>query len=427
MLVLLIGSFAGFAYMHYYSVGGVQFVNATLPEIPKKMSDSNDILDVIQLFQVIVSDNDRATSRVFALVTVLIAAATLIVALQFIVNIRTMQEIERKGEELEREFAEKRSKISRIENAINKVESLAQATSYPLIIFTDNIKEDCFEYLEKYREYIKYCFVGYDKDHLKDKADWKKILFYTQQALYSFPQWRTQNNDLKENLNRFIAIAACKSEEYTGDREEKSILLSLAIDSFNSICHKDDVDNVNLASSYARRGMLYTFLPKSYDYEQADRLFKCAIMSMSRDGSEKKELIQNAYFNWGISWLARASIFKQDIKKWGIFHIEDAKDKAKNYLEKANKKSDMANYALLTLYSISEDIKECSELIDQLYSKFRNQDKPIRLPSLHRIYEDIDLDFIKNENEVVYKRLITLTEANDKRKREYIEHSTGQG
>lgn len=87
----------------------------------------------------------------------------------------------------------------------------------------------------------------------------------------------------------------------------------------------------------------------------------------------------------------------------------------------------MANYALLTLYSISEDIKECIELIDQLYSKFRNQDKPIRLPSLHRIYEDIDLDFIKNENEVVYKRLITLTEANDKRKREYIEHSTSQG
>lgn len=422
MLVLLIGSFAGFAYMHYYSVGGVQFVNTTFPALPKEISNPNNTIDIIQLFQAIISDNDRATSRVFALVTVLIAAATLIVALQFIVNIRTMKEIERKGEELEKEFAEKKSKIFRMENAINKVESLAQATSYPLIVFTDNIKKEIFkdlkENLKNYEQNIEYFFAGYDRDHVKDKADWKKILFYTQQALCFFSQC-SKNNELKENLNRLIAIAACKSEDYTGDREEKSILLSLAIDSFNSIQNKDDVDNVNLASSYARRGMLYAFLPRSYDYEQADQLFERTITSMERDGSEeKKELIQNAYFNWGVSWLARASIFKQNPKKWGESCLDDAKINAENYLEKANKASGMANYALLTLYSISEDTKKCIELIDCLDSQFKHQKKSIRLPSLHRIYEDIDLDFIKNENKGVYKKLLTLTEANDKRKRE---------
>lgn len=422
MLILLIVIFAGFAYMHYYSIGGIHFVNANIPETLKEISKSNNRIDVIQLFQEIVSDNDRATSRVFALVTVLIAASTLIVALQFIVNVRAMQEIERKGEELEKEFAEKKSKISRIEHAINKVESLAQATSYPLVISTDNIKKELIKDVEEYRKNIEYAFEGYDKDNIKDRADWKKILFYTQQALYSFSQRRVQNNELKENLNRFIAIAACKSEEYTGDREEKSILLSLAIDSFSSIQNKDNVDNVNLASSYARRGMLYTFLPKSYDYEQADRLFECTIMSMLRDKRKKINLIQTAYFNWGVSWLARTSILKQDTKEWVFFHIDAAKKNAKKYLEKANKankESDMAAYALLTLYSISGDIKEFIKLIDYLDSKFRNQEEPIRLPSLHRIYEDIDLDFIKNENKAIYERLITLTEANDERKREY--------
>jgi hypothetical protein len=48
------------------------------------------------MLQAMLSDNESATNRVFALTTVLIAAATLIVALQFIVNHQMLKDLEKK-------------------------------------------------------------------------------------------------------------------------------------------------------------------------------------------------------------------------------------------------------------------------------------------------------------------------------------------
>jgi hypothetical protein len=397
--------------------------------------------NTIKLLQIILNDNDndKTINILFYLVTVVITTATLIVAFQFFSNHQIINDIERKNKELNEKFKENEYKISRMENAINKVESLAQSTSYPIIITTNNIIDFENYNCNEYGKFIKDSSIGYSKDNIQDQANWPSILFFARLAQSSLAEktkiemFLRQDSD-QQDIARLVAVAACKSEEYTGDREEKNILLTLAIENYSSMQYKDHIDEINLASAYARRGMLYAFLPDSYDYEQADESFKKNIKLLDKE--REKELIQNANYNWGLSWLARASIFKQNPEKWGSKSFKKAINKAENYLHEANKISSIADYALLTIYSLSKNMGQCKELTNKIESEFKSTDKCIRLPKQYRIYEDIDLDFIRNKNNQclfdrfialfrykkdIYNKLINLTIENDERRTKQIE------
>lgn len=406
ILMALLMTFGGFTYMHYHTVG------FSPPAVKVQIDTNNDKvtgLEASTLFERRASDNDRATNRVFALVTVLIATATLIVALQFILNSRMMKELELRGnklkedlEKIEKDFMDKHSKLSQINEAINKIESFAQATSYPLHIsmnIIDKSQADFFG-LDTYGVWIKNSFKNFSPDNLKDKADWNSVLFMARQAMAS------KDEQADDAIKRLVAVAACKSEECTGDREEKSILLSLAIDTFEMMNNQNPEDEVNLASAYARRGMLYACLPRNNDYKKADSIFE-KVMSASLNDNE---LNQKAFYNRGLSWLFRASIFARNIEEWGQDSFREARSFAEEYLGKTAPKSD---YALLTLYSISKEKEKCKDMIISLEDRFQKNSESLPLPRLHRIKEDIDLKFIKDVDEELYLRLVTLTAKND--------------
>lgn len=433
IFIALVITFAGFAYMHYNTIGRVQepsgnnlpagksnsFVQQPLarqdcfragvkPQAPPPAQSDADAR--IELFEAMLSNSDRATNRVFALVTVLVAVATLIVALQFILNARMLKELERKANKLEKDFVGKESKLSQINEAIGKVENFAQAKSYPIQISLQKIFDDkpFFESFDTYGVWIKNSFTGFNVDNLSDNADWNSILFMARQALVSQP-----DNAKLDNIKRLVAVASCKSEEFTGDREEKSILLTLAIKTFEGMVAKEPEDEVNLASAYARRGMLFACLPKSSDYKEADSIFG-DVLKRNDASLQEGELRDKAYYNWGLSWLLRASLFKRNPEEWGKVPFNDAKYFAEDYLKK---RGQPALYALLTLYCISEDEAKCEVTIAKLEKCFDESTKSIPLPKLHRIKEDIDLQYIKEKNEKLYSRLVALTKGNDERER----------
>lgn len=400
ILIALLITLGGFSYMHYNTV--------MLQEKPQMNSNGTE-QKITQNKAEILARNDQATNRVFALVTVLIATATLIVALQFILNSRMMKELEQKGnklkkdlEKVEDDFKDKQSKLTRIEEAISKVESFTQATSYPLHISMNIIKKtkNDFFNLDIYGKWIKNSFNGFSLDNLTDKADWQSVLFIARQVLAS-------EAEKTDAVKRLVAVAACKSEECTGDREEKSILLTLAIDTFEDMKGADIEDEINLASAYARRGMLYSCLPRSSDYKKGDSIFEKVMNNANLNDDELKE---KAFFNRGLSWLARASIFAKNTEEWGQDSFREARNFANDYLEKMKPRSD---YALLTLYSISQEKEKCEKMITSLEERFQKDNQSLPLPKLHRIKEDIDLKFIKDVDEKLYLRLVELTAKND--------------
>lgn len=472
ILMALLMTFGGFTYMHYHTVGNVQgssgssidvgISNSTVPQLGAVRDSTNtkaepiipshesvDMDTRIKLFETMLSNNDRATNRVFALVTVLVAVSTLIVALQFIVNTRMMKDFEDKKKELEDDLEkvkDKKSEITKmheeiVENYKNilPMEDIAKrgkdkldlllgigpAQSYPYRISFANLpRENSFCFIDNvYMHALIFLLAKIDKTNTKN--DWNTVLLLAKLANAEMTAKEKQDKSkacqihTPCNLDTVLIVSALQAEIQTDSRREKEELLGYAIDRLEERSTKDIFDQVNIASAYARKAMLFPRNTDSEDYDKADKLFNelSTVLLELDDSDHHIELKTYAYYNRGVSHLARVA--QRSRKEEGNstkFELEI--EHAKEFFEKANslkEKSEngIADYALLSLYSLTKNYDACKNAIKQFARLTERGEGHKFLPSPYRIDEDTDLDCLRNEQKGLYEELYEVARKND--------------
>lgn len=468
IFIALVITFAGFAYMHYNTIGPGQppfpivSNNSTVhqplarqdciragvkPEAPPPGQADSDTR--IKLFETMLSNNDRATNRVFALVTVLVAVSTLIVALQFIVNTRMMKDFEDKKKEFEDDLEEvkgKKSEIAKMHKEIAEkyinilpMEDIAKrgkdkldlllgigpAQSYPYRISFANLpRENIFCSINNVYMY-ELIFLLATIDDTNTKNDWNTVFLLAKlvkaevTAKEKQGKIRPCQKHTPCNLDTVLIVSSLQAEIQTDSRREKEELLGYAIDRLEERSTKDIFDQINIASAYARRAMLFPRNTDSEDYDKADKLFNelNPVLLGLDDSDHHTELKTYAYYNRGVSHLARvAQISRKEEGNSTKFELEV--EHAKEFFEEANNLKEknekgIADYALLSLYSLTKNYDACKNAIKQFVRLTERSEYNKFLPSPYRIDEDTDLDYLRNEQKELYKELYEVARKND--------------